>query len=232
MKIDEMLSKAENRISFNIDPNRALDYANDAAYDLASRFKTACIVGRAMAIIKDDSDVTDPHKDRICLFGPSNALIKLPPKTVKLESVFKEEGSEYRSVNIYTAAEAEEKGLFKAPGINYYLEAVTPGVKEKYLQYEVEANYIRFSEEGNYHLEYYRLPDDAKNVSAEPEIHESYHNAIMYFIAAQEMHRLFGEENSDVMLLLSKYEKMAEDANALLSENTRRKRRTLPSGRW
>ena len=231
MKIQDIIRQAEGRISFNIDINRAKAYTNDAIVDLASRFETATVLGHSIAIIKENQPLVNPSGDRVCLFGPPERLIRLSPKTMRVKTILKELDSEYTLNSNYTQVEAEQQGLFKGPGLNY-LDHTKIGENIDFLKYQIESGYIEFSEEGNYHIYYYKIPENVVNTSDEPETHEAYHNAIVYYVAAQEMHRLFGEENSDVMFLFAKYEKMAADTHMSLSAGNKKRRRYIPAMRW
>lgn len=98
--------------------------------------------------------------------------------------------------------------------------------------YELDGNYITFPRANDYEIFYLRIPRKVRASTDEPEIHPSYINAIVHYVAGSEMHRIFGEENTDSVFLIAKYEKLAEEAHASLISNARKKRRYIPPMRW
>lgn len=196
MRVQDIQAKAEERISFPIDINRAVDYINDGLIDMTAKYETAGIMTTTMADIKETNPIIDPTIENPTISGPSNTPLRLPVDCVKVEKI----------INQVTGA--------------------------KVLGYEVEGLYITLPEEGIFKIFYMRVPKAVRVYSDELECHIAYQNALIYYVAAQEMHKLFGEENQDVFFLLSKYEKMGEDANNLILSGNKPKRRYIPAPRW
>ena len=98
--------------------------------------------------------------------------------------------------------------------------------------YELDGNYITFPREAEYEIFYLKVPRKVRVSSDEPEIHPGYVNALIHYVAGSEIHRIFGEENSDSVFLIAKYEKLAEEAHASLISNMKKKRRYIPPMRW
>lgn len=196
MRVQDIQAKAEERISFPIDINRAVDYINDGLIDMTSKYETAGVMTTTTAYVKADNPLANPTLEDPIMRGPSKTPLRVPIDCVHVEKI----------VDIETGANVSD--------------------------YEVEGLYITFQEEGEYRVFYMRIPKAVRVYSDELECHLSFQNALIYYVAAQEMHKLFGEENQDVFFLLSKYEKMGEDANNHILSGKKSKRRYIPAPRW
>ena len=96
--------------------------------------------------------------------------------------------------------------------------------------YIVENNQIKFNEKGKYIVEFIRPNNNIKFISNTPEINALFHDAITYFVAYEELCRVFMHEDTAKELVYNKYLISAMEANKkiVFSKRGRKTIKTTP----
>lgn len=89
--------------------------------------------------------------------------------------------------------------------------------KITYNNFLYENGQIQFNDKGDYEVEYIRPHDEMKNIINTPEINSLYHVAIVYYVAYDELCRVFMHEDTNKDYLLERFYVKAKEANNKLA---------------
>lgn len=97
--------------------------------------------------------------------------------------------------------------------------------------YKLDVTRIKFKEDGAYKIEYKRIPNEIArgSESAEPEIHDLFHNKLEYYIAAR-VRLNFNHEDGEGMRLLTEFYDGIRSVNDTLSRG--KKKRNIKAPLW
>lgn len=87
MRVQDIQAKAEERISFPIDINRAVDYINDGLIDMTSKYETAGVMTTTTAYVKADNPLANPTLEDPIMRGPSKTPLRVPIDCVHVEKI-------------------------------------------------------------------------------------------------------------------------------------------------
>jgi len=96
--------------------------------------------------------------------------------------------------------------------------------------YIIENEQIRFDDLGEYTMEYIAMPEYMGNISETPNINQVYHPGISYYVASRITTEIYGDEESEKMMLLQQFNDYISKAYARL--NTRKRRHIVKAPQW
>lgn len=96
--------------------------------------------------------------------------------------------------------------------------------------YIIENEQIRFDEEGSYTMEYIAIPPYMSNISETPSINAMYHPGISYYVASRIATEIYGDEETEKLMLRQQFEEYIQKAYARL--NTRKRRPIVKAPQW
>lgn len=109
------------------------------------------------------------------------------------------------------------------------VDCVISGTRVPHDDYAASLGQIQTTTDVTLDLTYLVAPVDVVNDSDVPDVHELFHKTLALFMAARDRQRIFADEESDAMRLMSEFRQMAHAANARLS-NLKGTRRTMKAG--
>lgn len=120
---------------------------------------------------------------------------------------------------------------YDLPATTISVENVTDSEGEDFTKYDVDGLRIKFHEDGEYTVEFKRMPADiARGVeSAVPEMHELFHHKLEYYIAARVRFN-FNHEDGEGNRLLNEFYDGIRVVDSTLSKGKPKKK--LPAPIW
>lgn len=96
--------------------------------------------------------------------------------------------------------------------------------------YIIENEQIRFDDEGNYTMEYVGIPPYMSSIDETPNVNAVYHPGISYYVASRIATEIYGDEETEKVMLLQQFEAYIQKAYARL--NTRKRRAVVKAPHW